>query len=85
MIESLREPDKAGDNLDDLTGKHDDRYRAAIRQLQLGDTRARVIELLGEPRDRQVARSEFGRHEWLYYGSWQISLTNGVVDAKSRF
>lgn len=83
--QSLKELERAGEEFDDLTGKNDNHYRAAIRQVHLGDTRARVIELLGKPRDRQVTRSEFGRHEWLYYGSWQISLTDGVVDAKSSF
>jgi hypothetical protein len=81
----MKKLDKRGDDVQDLAGKNDHRYRAAIQQLQVGDPRSRVIALLGQPRDRQVTRSEFGQHEWLYYGSWQISLTDGVVDAKSRF
>jgi hypothetical protein len=82
---SLKELDKAGNDGDDVTGKNDGRYRAAVHRLELGDSRARVIELLGEPRDRQLTHSEFGEHEWLYYGSWQILITDGVVNAKSRF
>jgi hypothetical protein len=82
---SVKDLEKAGNRVDDVTGKNDGRYRAAVHQLQLGDSRARVIELLGEPRDRQVTHSEFGENEWLYYGSWQILLSDGVVTAKSRF
>jgi hypothetical protein len=82
---SLKESDTAGNPSDDVTGKNDGRYRAAVHQLELGDSRARVIELLGEPRDRQLTHSEFGEHEWLYYGSWQILITDGVVNAKSGF
>jgi hypothetical protein len=82
---SLKESDKAGNPIDDVTGKNDGRYRAAVHQLELGESRARVIELLGEPRDRQLTHSEFGDHEWLYYGSWQILITDGVVNAKSGF
>ncbi len=82
---SVAQLDRATDDLDDMAGDNDHRYAAKVRQVQLGDTRAEVIRLLGKPRDRQVTRSEFGKSEFVYYGSWQISLADGVVDGKSRF
>ena len=82
---SLAQADKAVDDLNDMAGENDRNYRAAMKQVKLGDSRADVIALLGKPRDKQVMQSDFGRSEMLYYGSWQISLSDGVVDGKNRY
>ena len=82
---SVAQLDRASKDVDDMTGENDRHYASRMRQVQLGDSRAEVIRLLGKPRDRQVMRTEFGKSEFVYYGSWQISLSDGVVDGKSRF
>ena len=71
--------EKASDDLSDMTGENDRNYKAAMRKVHIGDEKAKVIALLGKPRDKQTMRSEYGKTEMLYYGSWQLSLEDGSV------
>jgi hypothetical protein len=40
---------------------------------------------MGPPDDSQISKTEFGTTQYLYYGQWQLSFTDGVLDGKSRY
>jgi outer membrane protein assembly factor BamE (lipoprotein component of BamABCDE complex) len=82
---SVAQLEKAGEDLDDMTGENDHNYRAKMRQVELGMSKSDVRGLLGKPRDVQVMRSDYGRSDTWYYGSWQLSFENGVLDGKNRW
>jgi outer membrane protein assembly factor BamE (lipoprotein component of BamABCDE complex) len=71
--------------LDDMTGANDGQYRAKIKRVELGMTQDEVVAIMGKPRDKQRMESEFGTDVSLYYGSWQLNFTDGVLDSKNRF
>ena len=56
-----------------------------MQQVELGMTTDQVRDLLGKPRDTQVMRSDYGRSTTWYYGSWQLSFTDDVLDGKNRW
>jgi outer membrane protein assembly factor BamE (lipoprotein component of BamABCDE complex) len=82
---SVAQLEKASDDLDDMAGENDVKYRAHMKQVELGMTKEQVRGLLGKPRDTQVMRSDYGRMDTWYYGSWQLSFTDGVLDGKNRW
>jgi outer membrane protein assembly factor BamE (lipoprotein component of BamABCDE complex) len=82
---SVAQLDKASDDLDDMTGENDHNYRAKVKSLELGNSKDEVVSIMGKPRDTQRMESEFGTDVSLYYGSWQLNFTDGVLDSKNRF
>jgi outer membrane protein assembly factor BamE (lipoprotein component of BamABCDE complex) len=77
---------EATEDLEDVAGENDARYRAKMKRVKLGMTKAEVRRTMGQPpRDRQVFRSEFGRDESWYYGSWQLNFENGELRSKNRY
>lgn len=75
----------AVEDLNDLSGDNDAKYKASMQQIELGMTKAEVISIAGKPRDVQRMRSELGLDESLYYGSWQLNFTDGVLESKNRY
>jgi outer membrane protein assembly factor BamE (lipoprotein component of BamABCDE complex) len=77
---------EATEDLEDVAGENDARYRAKMKQVKLGMTKAEVRRTMGEPpRSKQVFRSEFGRDESWYYGSWQLNFENNRLRSKNRY
>jgi outer membrane protein assembly factor BamE (lipoprotein component of BamABCDE complex) len=76
---------EASEDLDDVAGENDSQYRDNVRQVKLGMTRDDVRSIMGPPRDRQTMRSEYGRTDFWYYGTWQITFDQGKVDSKNRY
>jgi hypothetical protein len=78
---------KAFSDLDDMSGANDAKYREAMRYVYVGMHRYELMAVMYglRPRDRQVMQTAGTKTEYLYWGSWQITLTNGVVDGKSKF
>jgi outer membrane protein assembly factor BamE (lipoprotein component of BamABCDE complex) len=73
------------ENLEDVSGENDSQYRAKVRQVKLGMSRPEVRTIMGPPRSKQTMRSEFGRSDYWYYGTWQITFDHGKVDSKNRY
>jgi SmpA / OmlA family len=82
---SVQQLDGAAKDLDDMAGENDASYKAKMRQVTLGMSKADVRALLGKPRDKQVMRTEYGRDDTWYYGSWQLSFENGSLTSKNRW
>lgn len=72
-------------DLEDISGENDSQYKAKMRQVQLGMSKKEVRGLLGAPHDKQVFRSESGRDESWYYGTWQLNFENGNLRSKNRY
>ena len=73
-------------DLDDMTGANDAKYQSGMRWVVVGMSRSEVMTMMGTaPRDRQVIEDGLGKTEYLYWGSWQVTLVNGKVESKSRF
>jgi outer membrane protein assembly factor BamE (lipoprotein component of BamABCDE complex) len=84
--EDAKELEDATRDLEDISGENDARYRAKMRQVKLGMSRAEVRRIMGQkPRDKQVFRTEFGRDESWYYGSWQLNFENNKLRSKNRY
>jgi len=77
--------EEATEDLEDVAGENDSQYRAKVRQVKLGMSRAKVRAIMGPPRDKQTMRSEFGHSDYWYYGTWQITFDHGKVDSKNRY
>jgi outer membrane protein assembly factor BamE (lipoprotein component of BamABCDE complex) len=73
------------ENLEDVSGENDSQYRDNVRRVKLGMTRQEVRAITGPPRSKQTMRSEFGRSDYWYYGTWQITFDHGKVDSKNRY
>jgi hypothetical protein len=77
--------EEATKDLEDVSGQNDADYRADMKRIKLGMSASEVRAIAGKPRDKQIMRSEFGRSEFWYYGSWQISIEDGTVTGKNRY
>jgi outer membrane protein assembly factor BamE (lipoprotein component of BamABCDE complex) len=56
-----------------------------MRKVKLGMTKQQVRSIMGKPRDKQVFRSEYGRDDTWYYGTWQLSFTDNSLESKNRY
>jgi outer membrane protein assembly factor BamE (lipoprotein component of BamABCDE complex) len=84
--EDAQDLEDATQDLEDISGENDPRYRAKMRRVKLGMTKAEVRRIMGQkPRDKQVFSSEFGRDESWYYGSWQLNFENNKLRSKNRY
>jgi hypothetical protein len=77
--------EKATQDLNDMSGANDGNYRSRIKQLDLGMGKGVVRGIMGTPRDKQVMRSTYGTTEEWYYGSWQLSFSDGKLDAINKY
>jgi hypothetical protein len=68
-----------------MTGDNDASYRAGMKQVSMGMSRAEVIDLVGKPRSCQHFRSDYVKDDTCYWGSWQIVFENGEVTSKNRY
>jgi outer membrane protein assembly factor BamE (lipoprotein component of BamABCDE complex) len=76
---------KSVEALEDISGDNDAQYRNSIRQVELGMTQDEVRSIMGKPRSKQRMESDYGTDVTLYYGSWQLNFTDGVLESKNRF
>jgi hypothetical protein len=57
-----------------------------IASISLGSSIDTVRAKLGKPDSYQVSKTAgLGKLEYLYYGQWQLSFTNGTLDGKSKY
>lgn len=57
-----------------------------VAKIPLGSSIDSVRAELGKPDSYQVSRSAgLGKSEYLYYGQWQLSFTNGTLDSKNKY
>jgi outer membrane protein assembly factor BamE (lipoprotein component of BamABCDE complex) len=76
----------SAEQLEDVSGDNDSNYRAQMKQVKLGMSKDDVRSIMGSPpRDKQRMKSEYGTTEMWYYGSWQLSFTDGVLDSKNKY
>lgn len=84
--ESSKQLDKTSKDLNDLSGQNDARYRPKIKQLKFGMTKAEVRSIMGAPpRDKQHMSSQGMTIDEWYYGSYQLSFTDGKLDSKNKY
>ena len=73
------------EDLEDVAGENDHPYRAKIRKVQIGMHKPQVLAIMGKPRDRQIMQTAGMKSEYLDYGSWQLTFTDGVLDSKNKY
>jgi len=57
-----------------------------VATIALGTSVETVKKKLGKPDNYQVSRTAgLGKTEYLYYGQWQMSFTNGKLDSKNKY
>ena len=57
-----------------------------VAKIPLGASLDSVRAKLGKPDNYQVSKSAWlGKLEYLYYGQWQLSFTNGKLDSKNKY
>src|SRR5688500_5720254 len=70
--------EEATEDLEDISGENDKDYAKQIKQVQLGMTKQEVKDVMGQPpRDKQSFKSQYGKDESWYYGSWQLNFVDG--------
>lgn len=57
-----------------------------VAKIPLGASLDSVRASLGKPDDYQVSKSAgLGKLEYLYYGQWQLSFTDGKLESKNKY
>lgn len=57
-----------------------------VGKIPLGAPVDSVRAQLGKPDSYQVSKSAgLGKTEYLYYGQWQLSFTNGKLESKNKY
>lgn len=57
-----------------------------VAKIALGASLDSVRGKLGKPDNYQVSKSAgLGKLEYLYYGQWQLSFTNGKLESKNKY
>jgi hypothetical protein len=57
-----------------------------VATIPLGSSIDSVKSKLGRPDNYQVSNTAgLGKTQYLYYGQWQMSFTNGTLDSKNKY
>lgn len=57
-----------------------------IAKIPLGSSVDSVRSELGKPDSYQVSKTAgLGKSEYLYYGQWQLSFTDGTLESKNKY
>jgi hypothetical protein len=57
-----------------------------VAKIPLGSSIESVKQKMGKPDNYQVSKTAgLGKSEYLYYGQWQLSFTNGTLDSKNKY
>jgi hypothetical protein len=57
-----------------------------VGRIPLGSSVDSVKAKLGRPDDYQVSKTAgLGKSEYLYYGQWQLSFSNGKLESKNKY
>jgi hypothetical protein len=82
--EELEQASKAADKLEKMSTENPELDKQ-VRGISLGTSVDQVQSELGTPDSRQEMNSSYAKSEYLYYGKWQLTFTDGSLDSKNKY